>query len=315
MDNFKKTTYDRELIDLILFHYPCQDGLSSAWVAHYYLKNKNKEHELMSVQNNPSYSEEFLDNLYKKAKDKYVAIFDFSFNLEITQKLKSISKDLIILDHHVTNSETLKDLNYAYFDMNLSGVGLTWNYFYDEHIPIFLQMIQDRDLWTLKLPMSKDFCDGLHNVLAGVDGIEKCFDYYDKLLDNKDIEEDLEIIKYVELGKILRAKKEKMIYNIVKNNKKVYNYNFNNNNYKVKMFNCDHEYASDLGNALCKSDNCDFAVLWRYDHTSEKYWLSLRANNKVDVSTICKTFGGGGHKNASGCTIDKHPNKIFNSFI
>jgi phosphoesterase RecJ-like protein len=170
-------------------------------------------------------------------------------------------------------------------------------------------MIQDRDLWTWKLPLSKDFCDGLHNVLAGVDGIEKCFDYYDKLLEN----EDIETIKYIEIGKILRAKKEKMIYSIVKNNKKVYNYNFNNNNYKVKMFNCDHEYASDLGNALCKSDNCDFAVLWRYDHTSETYWLSLRANNKVDVSAICKTYGGGGHKNASGCTIDKHPIEIFNN--
>ena len=308
MDNFKKTTYNKELIDLIIFHYPCQDGLSSAWIAHHFLKNKNKEHELMPVQNNSSYSDEFLDNLYKKSKDNYVAIFDFSFNLEITYKLKSISKGLIILDHHITNSNNLKDLNYAYFDMDYSGVGLTWKYFYNDNIPIFLQMIQDRDLWTWKINRSKDFCDGLYNVLAGIDGIENCFEYYDNLLNN----ENIETIKYIELGKILRAKKERMINGIVKNNKKVYNYNFNNNNYKVKMFNCDHEIASDLGNALCKY-NCDFAVLWRYDHITEKYWLSMRANNKVDVSEICKTFGGGGHKNAAGCCIDKHPIEIFNN--
>jgi nanoRNase/pAp phosphatase (c-di-AMP/oligoRNAs hydrolase) len=193
--------------------------------------------------------------------------------------------------------------------MELSGVGLAWNYFYDENIPIFLQMIQDRDLWTWKLPLSKDFCDGLYNILASVDGIENCFEYYENLLEN----EEEEIKKYSELGKILRAKKEKIINGIVRSSKKVYNYTFNNNNYKVKMFNCDHEIASDLGNALCKTDDCDFAILWRYDHTSEKYWLSLRANNKVDVSEICKKFGGGGHKNAAGCTIEKHPIEIFNN--
>jgi oligoribonuclease NrnB/cAMP/cGMP phosphodiesterase (DHH superfamily) len=309
MDKFKKETFKRKLIDLVIFHYPCQDGLSSAWVAHHFLKSKNKEHELFPVQNNPAYSEDFLKNLYEKVKDKYVAIFDFSFNLEITKKIKKLSKDLVILDHHATNRDILKDLKYAYFDMELSGVGLAWNYFYNENIPIFLEMIQDRDLWTWKLPLSKDFCDGLYNILASVDGIENCFEYYENLLEN---EED-EIKKYCDLGKILRAKKEKMINGIVRSNKKVYNYTFNDSNYKVKMFNCDHEIASDLGNSLCKSDDCDFAILWRYDHTSEKYWLSMRANNKVDVSEICKKFGGGGHKNASGCTIDKHPVEIFNN--
>lgn len=307
MNNFKKNNFNKELIDFIIFHYPCQDGLSSAWVAHNFLRNINKEHELFPVQNNPSYSEEFLINLYGKVKDKYVAIFDFSFNLEITNKIKELSKDLVILDHHQTNKESLKNLDYAYFEMELSGVGLAWNFFYNVNIPIFLQMIQDRDLWTWKLPLSKDFCDGLYNTIASVDCIENSFEYYDKLFEN----EEEETKKYVEFGKILRMKKEKIINGIVKSNKKYYNYSFNNNIYKVKMFNCDHELASDLGNALCKSDDCDFAILWRYDHMSEKYWLSLRANNKVDVSEICKKFGGGGHKNASGCTLDKHPKEIF----
>ena len=64
---------------------------------------------------------------------------------------------------------------------------------------------------------------------------------------------------------------------------------------------------------ICQYDNCDFAILWRYDHIYEKYNLSMRSNNKVDVSEICKKFGGGGHKNAAGCSITKHPIKVFSN--
>ena len=34
-----------------------------------------------------------------------------------------------------------------------------------------------------------------------------------------------------------------------------------------------------------------------------KVRVSMRSkNNRVDVSAICQKFGGGGHKNAAGCT-------------
>jgi phosphoesterase RecJ-like protein len=30
--------------------------------------------------------------------------------------------------------------------------------------------------------------------------------------------------------------------------------------------------------------------------------VSLRSKDAIDVNAVAKTFGGGGHKNASGCT-------------
>ncbi len=36
----------------------------------------------------------------------------------------------------------------------------------------------------------------------------------------------------------------------------------------------------------------------------EKFKISMRAKGLIDVAHICSTFGGGGHKNAAGCTID-----------
>ncbi len=299
---------DPKLLQIIIFHYPCQDGLASCWIAHNYLSNKNMEHELIPIQNQ-SYDDEFLNNLYSKIEDKYIGIFDFSFNLEITQKIKSLAKGLIILDHHITNQNMLKELDYAYFDMNLSGTGLAWNYFHpNEEMPLFLQMIQDRDLWTWKLIFSKDFCDGFLFNTSLSSNFQDSFTLFDELY-----EEPNKINKYIEFGSILKKKKEKTLYGIVKSTKKVYNYIFNDKEYKVQIVNCDHELASDLGSMLSKGENCDFAVLWRYDHNSEKYWLSLRSTDKADVSEIAKSFGGGGHKNAAGCTIDEHPSKVFSN--
>jgi phosphoesterase RecJ-like protein len=35
-----------------------------------------------------------------------------------------------------------------------------------------------------------------------------------------------------------------------------------------------------------------------------RYKISMRSKGTVDVAVICSRFGGGGHKNAAGCTID-----------
>ena len=72
--------------------------------------------------------------------------------------IKVVYIKIVILDHHITAQEALKDVPYAIFDMNQSGVGLTWSYFFpEEQLPHFLAMIQDRDLWRWQLQGSKEF--------------------------------------------------------------------------------------------------------------------------------------------------------------
>ena len=34
-----------------------------------------------------------------------------------------------------------------------------------------------------------------------------------------------------------------------------------------------------------------------------EYRVSLRSKGSIDVGEVAKRFGGGGHKNASGCTV------------
>jgi phosphoesterase RecJ-like protein len=45
------------------------------------------------------------------------------------------------------------------------------------------------------------------------------------------------------------------------------------------------------------------AVVFFKQEKGDEYRVSLRSKGDVDVNAIAKAFGGGGHKNASGCTV------------
>jgi phosphoesterase RecJ-like protein len=46
-----------------------------------------------------------------------------------------------------------------------------------------------------------------------------------------------------------------------------------------------------------------------------KFKLSFRSREKVDVNEFCSRFGGGGHKVAAGCTIEGDFDKVLNSVL
>ena len=68
----------------------------------------------------------YIDHLQKEGKN--VLMVDIV--TDDFEKIKEKAKNLVILDHHKTNQAKLEGINYAYFDMHKSGVGLAWEYFY-----------------------------------------------------------------------------------------------------------------------------------------------------------------------------------------
>jgi phosphoesterase RecJ-like protein len=57
-------------------------------------------------------------------------------------------------------------------------------------------------------------------------------------------------------------------------------------------------------NQLIGIAGIDAAVFLRESEPRAQFRLSLRSKGNLDVSRIAEQFGGGGHRNASGCTID-----------
>jgi phosphoesterase RecJ-like protein len=45
------------------------------------------------------------------------------------------------------------------------------------------------------------------------------------------------------------------------------------------------------------------AVVFFKQNTGNEYRVSMRSKGDVDISAVAKEFGGGGHKNAAGCTV------------
>jgi phosphoesterase RecJ-like protein len=45
------------------------------------------------------------------------------------------------------------------------------------------------------------------------------------------------------------------------------------------------------------------AVLFFKQDEGEQYRVSMRSKGAIDIGAVAKTFGGGGHKNAAGCTV------------
>jgi len=289
------------IYDIVLFHYPCQDGLTSGWIVNKFHKDQNIKIDLYPIQYGKVID---LDKL----SGKKIIFCDFSPSKEVLDEIEKVTSKITILDHHVSAQKALIDKEYAIFDMNKSGAGLTWTYFYPtEKMPLFIQMIQDRDLWKWKIDKSRQFTAGFSTACSAIEMFEftKMFELFDDLNGKNPFKFDF----YIELGEIINNSiMIKCRYLALESLKKIDRYQ----NYNVCIVNCSTELTSDLGNILASSDGCDFAALWKYNHTKEEYYVSLRSNNKVDVSLIAKEFGGGGHKNAAGFSSTINPIVLFN---
>jgi oligoribonuclease NrnB/cAMP/cGMP phosphodiesterase (DHH superfamily) len=222
---------------------------------------------------------------------------------EVIEQLLNQECQIQILDHHITSKDRLVSKSYAIFDMELSGVGLTWNYFYpDLKIPLFLAMLQDQDLWKFNIIDTREFFNGFIFKCQCEDTFEDKFKLMDGLLENP-----ISIQQYIDLGIELTKHKTKQINNIVK---KIKDNKIRFNGYDIIMYNCTSDLTSELGNALSK-EFCDFAVLWTYDHIQNKYLISLRSCKGICADIAKNYLGGGGHPNAAGGSSSIHPNILF----
>jgi phosphoesterase RecJ-like protein len=57
-------------------------------------------------------------------------------------------------------------------------------------------------------------------------------------------------------------------------------------------------------NYLISIAGVESAVFLRELPSVDQYRLSIRSKGRIDVSQVAESFGGGGHRSASGCTLD-----------
>jgi oligoribonuclease NrnB/cAMP/cGMP phosphodiesterase (DHH superfamily) len=126
---------------LCVYHANCFDGFTAAWVVrNYFGAEKVDMHPANYGEPVPS------------VRDREIVIVDFSYPLQELKALAQIN-NVLVLDHHKTAAEALKDLPTvadwaawngdlsAVFDMERSGAGITWDFFSPAH--------RGRGSWTM----------------------------------------------------------------------------------------------------------------------------------------------------------------------
>lgn len=264
----------------------CNDGFGSMLVVYDALVNKG-----ISPNDIDTYAANYFDPIpwdwYNS--DDIVYMVDFSHKRENLIKLNSMVKKLVVLDHHETAENELKDLSYCIFSKTKSGVGVSWEYFNpDVPMPLFYKYIQDRDLWKFELDYSREFHAGLASYDKDIK-VWKSFMFNTQKL----IEEGTSILRYVNNSVKVIALKARMMENlpIVAVNSPV--------------------YQSELGEymlSLERYKGAKMAAIW--DIQGDKLMVSLRSRNgeHVNCGEFAKQYGGGGHVHSAGMIFDlKNP--------
>ena len=57
------------------------------------------------------------------------------------------------------------------------------------------------------------------------------------------------------------------------------------------------------------------ATMFVYEKVPSVFKVSMRSEDEIDVSAVCASFGGGGHKKAAGCTLEGNPEEIIKTVL
>lgn len=250
--------------------------------------------------------------------------------LELLEQYPNLS--IVIIDHHKTSQEEIAELSNIiheqhktkrikpYFHLGFSGAGLSYLYFarpnvmaeimlmghdisteqlkeIKQSMPIQVQCVQDRDIWTWEVPETKHF---MAYYINNIKSFKDCKQYIGNFETNPELLQNQLLI-----GKSLSDMFDNQIETMLNTNgHDEITFKINGKLHKGYIINSSPMFSSELGSRLCRLDEeHKFAITWmtNYNSKREPYCkCSIRSTNDYDCSIIAKHFGGGGHAQASG---------------
>ncbi len=256
---------------VVVYHGNCMDGFGAAWAVR------------QSFGDNAEYVPAMYGNDPPVVLGRDVLIVDFSYPRDVLLHLHAEARSIVVLDHHKSAAEDLRDLPFAVFDMDRSGAGLAWDYCFNKPRPRLIDYIEDRDLWRFALPDSKA-------INAWIGCVEMNFASYDFLASTL----EAGTFMVVTMGEAVLAKIQQYVRSMAKEAQRLELLG-----HWVPVVNAPYVNTSELVGHLAEQPDVPFAVGWYRDRDGV-YRYSLRSRGDFDVSALARHFGGGGHKNAAG---------------
>ena len=224
-------------------------------------------------------------------EDENIYIVDFSFKPEVMKEVLKITSDVTWIDHH----KTARDYDYGiqlkgiwnFEDKAMAGCELTWQYWFpDRTIPYAVRLIGDRDKWAWKCGAdTANFTTGL--MLYDTSPQSKVWD--DLLKDSFAGGKSL-LGEVIQKGVITIEYRDNLCKDYIKN----YGFETEFEGYKCYALNLQSFGSEAFGELFSKYDICIPFVF------NGKDWIISLYSKTIDVGTIAKKYGGGGHTGASG---------------
>lgn len=252
-----------------LYHAECADGFGAAWA----LWRRFPQVRFVPVKHGVPPPEGL--------KGERVVIVDFSYARDLLETMARETNRLLVLDHHITAEKALAGLPYAYFDMKKSGAVLAWEWAHDHPAPWLLDYIQDKDLWTWALPMSRE-------INAAV--ASHPFDFH---LWNGFKQKELE-----QEGRAILRYEQELVNKLAG---------------QAVLVEFQGETVPSVQSAILTSQigerlsaEAPFCIMW-HDRDGRRYYSMRSREDGTDVGAIAASFGGGGHTHAAGFSIPLGP--------
>lgn len=295
--------FDKNASTAIVYHTrskrDCLDGYVGAWVCKRYFTN--------GTPIGCSYGESAPDF---SDYDQVVCV-DFTFTHQETIEIAELGLPFMVIDHHKDKmlgllGSSVNSRALLGFDNCESGATLAWKtLFPDEQMPEFLKYVRDRDLFQKQLPYTEPFFEAMYAKVVEHKKLGlTCFEYFNTLSIYGIQELITELLPY---GEELLANKTLRVNYLAQGIKR---HTFLN--HSVGSVELQEDDFLDLTSDVCckmYTSNLDLDFVYTYhlpkDNPGHVY-LSLRSNNKgtnFDTAKISAVYGGGGHRNASGCSM------------
>ena len=262
----------------VWYHANCYDGFGAAWAAYNSLGTKDVEYTPCSYGGKiPEYNPE--DEIY---------IVDFSYPRNELQNIADNCLKLQVLDHHITAEADCVGLPFAIFDMNRSGAGMTWDFFFPKKDrPLLIDLIEDRDLWRFDLAGSKY----LHAYLCSR---PFDFDEWDRIHFILQTDPD----RIWGTGETLLSSKSREVEKVCEGSFLTFL-----GDDQVAAVNTTAHWSEVGQHLLDKYPDVKCAMNFTVFEKNIMYSLRSRKTDDFDVSIIAKKHGGGGHRTAAGFKI------------
>lgn len=259
----------KESPTLVLYHADCSDGFGAAWA----IWKRFPQARFIPVKHGSPPPD--------KLQGERVVIVDFSYSRPVLDTMAAETRELLILDHHITAEQALAGFPYAHFEQNKSGAVLGWEWAHGTPAPWLLQYIQDKDLWTWALPGSRE-------INAALASYPFDFALWDQFSQATLEQEGRAILRYEhELVSKLAAQAVMVEFNGM-------------------VVPAVHSaiLTSQIGERL--SPHHPFCVIW-HDRDGRRFFSMRSREDGADVGSIAASFGGGGHTHAAGFSVPLSP--------